>query len=49
LRVKARSLTLIALLAAVYAVVSLLPGFPMIGAPGEIGRASCRERVYMPV
>jgi hypothetical protein len=47
LRVKARSLTLIALLAAVYAVVSLLPGFPMIGAPGaEIDIARSLEIGY---
>lgn len=47
MRVKARSLTLIALLAAVYAVVSLLPGFPMIGAPGvEIDIARSLEIGY---
>ena len=32
---KTRSLTLLAVLAAVYAVTSLLPGFPMIGVPGS--------------
>jgi hypothetical protein len=47
LRVKARSLTLVALLAAVYAVVSLLPGFPMIGAPSaEIDIARSLEIGY---
>ncbi|MDP6458270.1 MAG: hypothetical protein QGF78_02935 [Candidatus Bathyarchaeota archaeon] len=32
---KTRSLTLLAVLAAVYAVASLLPGFPMIGVPSS--------------
>lgn len=32
---KARNITLVALLAAIYAVVSLLPGFPVIGVPGS--------------
>ncbi len=32
---KTRSLTLLAVLAAVYAVASLLPGFPMVGVPGS--------------
>jgi len=32
---KARDITVVALLAAVYAVVSLLPGFPVIGVPGS--------------
>ena len=44
---RARSLTLVALLAAVYAVVSLLPGFPIIGAPGaEIDFARSLEMGY---
>ena len=44
---RARSLTLVALLAAVYAVVSLLPGFPIIGAPGsEIDIARSLEIGY---
>ena len=47
MRVKARSITLIALLAAVYAVISLLPGFPIIGAPGvEIDIARSLEIGY---
>lgn len=32
---KTRSLTLLAVLAAVYAVASLLPGFPMVGVPSS--------------
>ena len=35
MRVKTSSLTLVALLASVYAVGSFIPGFPMIGAPGS--------------
>jgi len=47
LRVRARRLTLVALLAAVYTVVSLLPGFPIIGAPGaEIDFARSLEMGY---
>jgi hypothetical protein len=47
LRVRARSLTLVALLAAVYTAVSLLPGFPVIGAPGaEIDFARSLEMGY---
>lgn len=47
MRVRARSLTLVALLAAVYAVVSLLPGFPIMGAPGaEIDFARSLEMGY---
>ncbi|MGC8936704.1 MAG: hypothetical protein ACP5KV_04995 [Candidatus Methanomethylicaceae archaeon] len=32
---RARSITVVALLAAIYAVVGLLPGFPVIGVPGS--------------
>ncbi|MEM4644452.1 MAG: hypothetical protein QW748_03625 [Candidatus Methanomethylicaceae archaeon] len=32
---RARSITIVALLAAIYAVVGLLPGFPVIGVPGS--------------
>ena len=32
---RARKVTLVALLAAIYAVVSLLPGFPVVGVPGS--------------
>jgi hypothetical protein len=47
LRVKARSITLIAILSAVYAVITLLPGFPVIGAPGvEIDIARSLEIGY---
>lgn len=35
MRVETRSLTLVALLASVYAIGSFIPGFPMIGAPGS--------------
>ncbi|MEJ5292068.1 MAG: hypothetical protein WHS82_00555 [Candidatus Methanosuratincola sp.] len=43
----ARSVSIIGLMAAVYAVVTLLPGFPVIGAPGsEIDLARSLEPIY---
>lgn len=44
---KARNITLMALLAAVYAVLSLLPGFPVVGVPGsDIKLTRSLEMVY---
>lgn len=43
----ARSISIVGLMAAVYAVVTLLPGFPVIGAPGsEIDLARSLEPIY---
>lgn len=44
---RARSVSIIGLMAAVYATVTLLPGFPVIGAPGtEIDLARSLEPIY---
>ncbi|MGQ9759289.1 MAG: hypothetical protein ACUVQ5_01780 [Candidatus Methanomethylicaceae archaeon] len=44
---KARNITLMALLAAIYAVISLIPGFPVIGMPGtDIKLTRSLEMVY---
>ena len=44
---EARTISIVGLMAAVYAVVTLLPGFPVIGAPGsEIDLARSLEPIY---